>query len=134
MRDATRELHHLQAALDIAARIRQHLAVLGREQRGQRVHVRLDQALELEQHSRPALGIERRPGRLSALCRLHCLAEESCIRQSDAGLHLPGVGIEDVAQPARRRVDRLAVDVVGYGAHGKRSRPGSCPAPVLTVA
>ncbi len=48
MRDAAGELDHLEPAHQRAARVRQHLAVLGGDHRGQLVGVLLDQLLELE--------------------------------------------------------------------------------------
>ena len=62
--DAAGELDHLQAPLDVALGVGDHLAVLGRQQGGQLLHPRLDQALIGEHHPRPALRIDRGPGRL----------------------------------------------------------------------
>src|SRR3546814_10364290 len=61
VRDAAGELDHFQPALQVAARIRQHLAVLAVQQPRQRVHVALEQALELEQHPRAPLRVDLRP-------------------------------------------------------------------------
>src|SRR3546814_4537048 len=61
VRDAAGELDHFQPALQVAARIRQHLAVLAGQQPRQHVHVALEQALELEQHPRAPLRVDLRP-------------------------------------------------------------------------
>jgi hypothetical protein len=61
------ELDHLQAALDVAAAVGEHLAVLAREQSRQLVHVHFQQALELEHHARAPLRIDARPVRCAAL-------------------------------------------------------------------
>jgi hypothetical protein len=64
VRDPAGELDHLQAAHDVALGVGDDLAVLGRQQVGQLIHVGVEQAHELEHHPRPALGIGRGPGRL----------------------------------------------------------------------
>ncbi len=52
--DAAGEFHHLDAARDFAPGVREHLAVLARDQRGQVVVVLVEQFLELEQDARAA--------------------------------------------------------------------------------
>jgi hypothetical protein len=63
MRDAAGELDHLEAALDIALRVRHDLAVLGREHVGQLVHVLFDERLEVEHHAGALLRVLRGPFR-----------------------------------------------------------------------
>jgi 1-acyl-sn-glycerol-3-phosphate acyltransferase len=98
MRDAAGELDDLKAALDVALGVGDDLAVLGREQLGQLVHIGLDQALELEHHPRAALGIGRGPaveGGLGGLDRAIHLGDRG---QLDPRLNLAGVGVEHVAK------------------------------------
>jgi hypothetical protein len=116
--DAAGELDHLEAALDVAAAVGDHLPVLARQQMRQLVHVRLDQALELEHHPRAALRVGRRPGRLGAVGGADGLVQQGRVGEADPGLHLAGVGIEDVAMAGRRQEHGLAVDEVGNVAHG----------------
>jgi len=101
--DAAGELDDLQAALEVAAGVGDHLAVLGGQQRGEFVHPRLDQALELEHDPRAALGIGRGPGRLGRKGGLHRAIDIRPVGQPDARLHLAGIGVEHVAAPARCR-------------------------------
>ena len=98
MRDAAGELDHLEPALDVAAGVGQHLAVLAGEQRGELVHARLDQALELEHHPRAALGVDRRPGGLAPPRRPGRPRPASAgVGEGDMRLHLAGVGVENLA-------------------------------------
>ena len=59
MRDATGEFDDLEPALQIALGVSDDLAVLGREQFGQLLHIGLDQTFELKHHASAALGIGR---------------------------------------------------------------------------
>ena len=124
VRDAAGELDDLQAALDIALGVGDHLAMLAGKQLGQVLHIGLDQALEVEHHPGAALGIDQGPGLLGANRGLNREINLGDGGQRDASLHLPGVGIEDVAQKARGTGDRAAVDEVGDVAHGRAFRPG----------
>ena len=63
MRDTASELDHVDAALNITARIRDHFAMLGRQQLSQLINIGFQQALEFEHHSRAALGVHHGPGR-----------------------------------------------------------------------
>src|ERR1700722_14164485 len=74
------ELDHLEAALDVALGIRDDLAVLGGEQRGEAVELLLHEVEELEHHAGAPLRIDRGPTRL---CRL---------RDGDRPFHLGAVG------------------------------------------
>jgi len=67
VRDAAAEFDGFQPALDVALRIGNHLAVLGREQVRQLVDVRFDQPLELEHHAGAALRVDRSPRGLRGL-------------------------------------------------------------------
>ena len=117
MGDAAGELDHLKPALDVAPGVGDDLAMLAGQQFGQVVHVRFDQALELEHHAGAALRIGRGPAlerRLGGLDRAVDLAGRG---QLDAGLNLARVGIEHVAEPARSALERLAVDEVANVAY-----------------
>jgi hypothetical protein len=67
VRDSAGELDDFEAAHDVALGVGDDLAVLGRQQLGQLVHVGVEQAHEVEHHPRPALRIGRGPGRLGGL-------------------------------------------------------------------
>ena len=104
MRDAAGELDHLEPALDVAAGVGDHLAVLGGEQVGELVHVRLDQRLELEHHPRAALRVGRRPGGLRLLRGGDGRLEIGRGAEAHLGLDLAVVGIEHVALPLAGRI------------------------------
>ncbi len=110
--DAAGELDDFQPALDVATAVGDHLAVLAGQQLGQFVHARLDQALELEHQPRAALGIDPGPAGLGAGGRLHGAVHFGLGGQGDTGLNLAGVGIEDVAVPARGAAGGGPVDEV----------------------
>src|SRR3546814_8993497 len=59
MGDAAGEFDDFQAALDVALRVGQHLAMFGGEQQGQFVHILFDQLLEAEHDAGAALGVGR---------------------------------------------------------------------------
>ena len=61
MRDADGELDHLEPALDVAARVRHGLAMLGRQQPGEGVHVAVDEVDEAHHHAGAALRVLLRP-------------------------------------------------------------------------
>jgi hypothetical protein len=79
VRDAAAEFDDLEPALDVALGVGDHLAMLGRQQVRELVHVRFDQRLEVEHHARAAL------------------------RVGHARLHGAGIGIVDIAEADRRR-------------------------------
>ena len=96
VRDADRELDDLDAALDVAARVGEGLAVLEGQQLGEFVDVLVDQLDELHHHAGAPLRVPRRP----LLLRL----DRDRDRGVDVGgrghrhlrLHLAGVGVVDV--------------------------------------
>ena len=100
MRDAAGEFDHLDAALDIALGIGKRLAVLGGEQRGQRIHLLPDQLQKLEHHPRAALRIGRGPGRLRGLRIGDGGFDLGLAGERNPGLYLAGIGIVDVAEAA----------------------------------
>ncbi|MNI48121.1 hypothetical protein D3C73_1026730 [compost metagenome] len=117
MRDAAGELDHFQTALDVALGVGDDLAVLAGQKLGQFVHVRLDQALELEHDAGAALRVGRGPAFECGLRRLNRAIQLRRRRQLDAGLNLAGVGVEDVAEAARRPLESRTVDEVANIAH-----------------
>ena len=86
-------------------------------QLGQLIHVRFEQALELEHDARPALGIGRRPGREGIGGSLHGGVEFASRGQRDPGLDLADIRIVDVTEPARRASDLRAADEMMNLAH-----------------
>ncbi len=117
MGDAAGELDHLQAPLDVAFGIGDHLAVFRRKQLGQRVHIGFDEALEFEHHPRAALGIGGRPDRLSRQRRSDRAVEVRLAGQTNLSLHFPGIGVEHVAKAAGRGVERRTVHEIGDLTH-----------------
>src|SRR3546814_9072080 len=75
MRRAAGELDHVEAALDVAMRVGDHLAALRREQMREFLLMSLDHRLEIEQDARAALRIERCPRGLRGSRRGHCRLE-----------------------------------------------------------
>ena len=61
MRNAERELDHLDAALNVALGVGDRLAVLARQNVGELVVMFGDEVQELHQNARAALRIDRRP-------------------------------------------------------------------------
>ena len=110
VRDAAGELHHLEAALDVALGVGDDLAVLAGEELRELVVIALHELEELEQHPRPPLRVGGGPRRLRALRVLH--------RRPDLGLggerhlpgHLAGHGLVDVAEAPGGPPDLLAAD------------------------
>ena len=135
MRDAAGELDDLEAALHVALGVCDHLAMLAGQQLGQFVHTRLDQPLELEHDAGATLRIAAGPALTGGLGGLHRAIHLGFGGQLHAGLHLTGVRIEDVAEPARGAGDALTVDEVVDVAHGRLSpgRGGLCDCGRFTV-
>jgi acyl-CoA reductase-like NAD-dependent aldehyde dehydrogenase len=123
MRDAAGELDHLQAALDVALRVGDDLAVLAREHLGHLVHIGFDEPLEVEHDAGAALRIDQRPGLLGPERRGHGQVYLARAGERHTGLHLADVGVEDVAVATAGAGDRSAVDEVGDVTHGRGFRP-----------
>src|SRR6478672_7146819 len=117
MGDAAGELDHFQTALDVAFRVGDDLAVLGRQQFGQFVDVGLDQPLELEHHPRAALGVGGGPAFEGVLGGLDGAVHLGDRSQLHPRLDLAGVRVEDVGEPARGAREGSAVDEVVDVAH-----------------
>ena len=127
MRDAAGELHHFHAAGQLAARIRQHLAVLGSNGRRDFIGMPFQQFLELEQHARTIERRHRRPGRERPGCGFYRRFDFRFRRQRDATTHAAGRGIVDVAGTPAVARDFVSVDEVrersGRIGHGVRPGP-----------
>jgi hypothetical protein len=117
MRDATRKLDHFKPALDVALRVGDDFAVLRREQFGQLLHVRFHEPLELEHHARATLRVRAAPAGERLRRRLHRRIDVRHRGDSDLGLDLAGVGVENVSRTARGRLDRFAADEAFYRTH-----------------
>ncbi len=100
LRNAAGEFDHFQTAGQLAARIRQHLAMLGGDQARHLVGMPLQQFLEFEQDARPAQRRRVGPGRESGVGGGHGGIDLGAIRQRHPPGHGSGRGIEDVARPA----------------------------------
>ena len=124
MRNAAGELHHLEPALDVAARVGQGLAVFGGQKLGEAVVFLLDQLEKLEHHAGAPLRIGRRPGRLRGLRIGDGVLDLGMLGERHFGLHLAGVGIEDVAESSGGPFYRLAADEMANLTHS-RSPPNS---------
>ncbi len=118
VRDATGELHHLDAARDFALGIGEHLAVLARDGGGQGIVVLVEQLLELEQDARTlerrGLGPGRRGGVRGGHGRIHLgLAAQQHLRG-----HGAGGGVEHIGAARGRAGITLSADVVAEHGSG----------------
>src|SRR5579885_3034561 len=118
MGNAAGELDHLDAALNVAARVGNDLAVLGGQQPCATVEIPLDQLEKLEHHARAPLRVGRGPGRLRGFGIGDRALDLRAVGERDLGLHLSGIGVEDVAEAPRRALDLLAADEMTDLAHG----------------
>ena len=117
LRDPARVLDVLEAAGDLAHRVGEHLAVLGRQHRGQLLAVGVDQLAHPEHHL-GALGERRRtPGR-EGRCRRRDRGVDLCDRrESDLAGLLAGRRVVDGRRVARRRLDDPSVDPMADPIH-----------------
>src|SRR5262245_46186591 len=121
MRNAAGEFHHFNAALDVASCIRNRLTMFGRKQFREAVEFLLDQVEKLEHDAGATLRIGRRPARLGCLRVGDGMLYFGMFGECDPGLHLSGIGIENIAKTARPSLDRLATDEMADLTHGSRS-------------
>ena len=110
VRDADRKLDDLEAALDVAARIFDRLAVFLGQQIGEFVILAMDEIDELHQDARAPLRVHRRPFGLRRLGVRHRGVHFIDIGQRDLGLHLAGHRHEHVAFASALARNRLTVD------------------------
>ncbi len=97
------ELRHFEAALQVAERVRNGLAVLHRDEPGQLFAVGVGELEKLHHHPGARLRVLRRPPDLGGLGIGDRLPDFACRGERDLRLHLAGVGIEDVAEAAACR-------------------------------
>jgi len=97
MGDAAAEFDDFQTALNVALRIRDHLAMFGAEQVRQFVHIGFDQRLEIEHNAGAALRVDGGPGGLRLLGGRDGKVEQRSVAQRDTGLNPAIIGIEHVA-------------------------------------
>ena len=88
---------------------------------GERVHVLLDQLLELEHDAGAALRVGRGPGGLGGLGGIDRLLEVGGGAEADLGLDLALVGVEHVALPLARSEGGTADEMVDAAKHGYAS-------------
>ena len=93
------------------------LAVLGGEQAREIVELAVDEFQELEHDAGTALWIGGGPGRESGLCIGDRFVDVGLVSERDPGLHFAGIGIEDIAEPARGAFYCLAADEMTDLAH-----------------
>ena len=86
--------------------------------RARAVDFLLRQFEEFHQHARAPLRIDRRPGRLRRLRHRDRVLDLGMFGEADFGLHLAGIGIENIAEPPRCPLHLLAADEVADLAHG----------------
>jgi hypothetical protein len=110
VRRATGELHHLEAARDLACRVAHQLAVFRGNELCQLIAVLLDDLFEFEQHTRT---LERRqscPGRKGRARCLHREADFPFTGERHPRGHHTERWIEHVARAPRRARHQSPVD------------------------
>src|SRR5690606_4775203 len=95
VRDAACEFNDVEPALNVAARVRNNLAVLARKQMGKLVHIAFDEGLEFEEDAGAPLRIDRGPCRLRSLCIGHRAREEIGPAERNHGLYLANRRVMD---------------------------------------
>ncbi len=110
MRNAAGELDDFQSALDVALGVGKGLAVFGGQKPRQIVVLALDQFQELEHDAGAALRIGGGPAGEGGLGVGDGLFDLGFPRQRDLGLHFAGIGVENVAETARRALDLLTAN------------------------
>ena len=93
------------------------LAVLGRKEARELVVFLLHQIEEFHQHARAPLRIGGGPSRLGGLRHRDGVLDFRALGQSHLGLHLAGIGIEDVAETPRSARHLFAADEVSDLTH-----------------
>ena len=100
MRDAGAEFRHFEAALQVAQRIGDRLAMLHRDQRRQLFAMRIGKIEKFHHDARPHLRVLRCPGGLRRLGIEHGLIEFGLRGKRHFRLQLAGIRVEDVAETA----------------------------------
>ena len=112
------EFDHFEAALHLAVRIGQHLAVFGRDDRRHLGAVAVQQFLQFEHHAGAAQGRGRRPGRPSGVGGGDGDIDFARVGQRHATGDLTGGRVEYVPEFTAGARDELAADEVSDLAHG----------------
>jgi hypothetical protein len=110
VRHAERELDHFDAALDVAPRVGDRLAVLTRQDIGELVVVASDQLEELHEHARPALRVDGGPRRLRRGGVLDRGADFGLRCERDMRAHRSVHRLKDFAHAPRGAGDMFAAD------------------------
>src|SRR3546814_13118413 len=94
MRDSAGEFDDVYATLHVAARVGDHLAVLGGEEEGELLDILLDQLLIFEHDAGAPLRVGRRPAMLRLHRDLHGLVEVGGGAEAHLRLHGAAIGVE----------------------------------------
>ena len=116
VRDAARELEVLQAAGDLAQRVRRNLAVLGGQQRGELLAPLIDQVADAEHDLGPPRERGRAPFDEGARSGSDRCVDLLLGREIDPFRLAAGRRVVDRAAPARRALDDVAADPVRHAA------------------
>src|SRR3546814_3912464 len=109
MRDAAGEFNDVEAALNVAAGVSNHLAMFGRKRPRQFFDILLNQFLEAEHDARAALRIHSGPTGLRSLLRFNRTIQISLGAKTHLSLNHAIVRIENVADTASA-ADGVACD------------------------
>jgi hypothetical protein len=120
MRDPAAEFDDLEAALDVALGVGDDLAVFGREEFGEFLHVGLHELLEPEHDTGAPLRVGRRPGRLRRIGGVDRPLKLLSRAEPDLRLDLAAVGVEHVAGPAARLISFAGDEMVDVTQHDIR--------------
>ena len=110
VRDSACEFNDFHAALQVSQRIRNGLAVLHRDERGDFLGMDSREFEEAHHHAGPHLRVLRRPLGLRRLGVFDSGAEFRGRRQRHAGLNLAGVGVVDVGKAPGSALHMFAAD------------------------
>ncbi len=111
LRNATGELHHFETAHHLALRVREHLAVLGGDGRGELVGAALGDFFEAKHHARTPQRRRGGPGRRSGRRGLHGGIDITCRGKTYLARHRAGGRVVNRCTTAGwTGSDRLAAD------------------------
>ena len=127
VRDAAGELHDLEAALHLARRVRQHLAVLVGDEAGQLRDVRVDELAEREEHLGALAQRCLRPVGECLLGLLHRVVDIAGRGERNVCLLFTGRGVPHRRASIARSAGQLAADPVLDGPHR------CCPSSLVPV-
>jgi hypothetical protein len=113
LRSAARVFDDVDAAGELAGRVRQHLAVLARDRGDELVGMLLQQRLEAEHDAGASKRRRRGPCRECGLRRFDGSPDLGGGRERNARAQRAGRGCEDIAEAAGRSGRTLAADPMG---------------------